>query len=220
MTPNIFQMCLLDMLTDEERDLLRSRANEVELNKNAAVFKSGDVAHYVYIVKSGRIKISTYGEDNKEVLKNLIHRGELVGESALFGEQTREDNASAMDSNVVVYRLPVADVREMMETMPGLSFKFTAQIAQKLRNAERRLEALTFQNSRTRIIEFLKDTASRQGKKVGFETLLRPFLTHQDIGNLTTTSRQTVSSVLNELKGSNKIYYDRHRLLIRDMSGL
>lgn len=211
---------LIELLSEEERDLLRSQAEEFQLSKNEVIFQTGQAANHVYIVKKGRVKISTIGSENKEVLKNLVHQGELLGEGALFEERSRRDTASAMDSNVVVCRFPAETIRSLMQNNPSLSFKVTRQIAQKLRSAERRLESLTFQNSRTRIIEFLKDTAQKQGKKVGYETLLRPFLTHQDIGNLTTTSRQTVSSVLNELKGSNKIYYDRHRLLIRDIAGL
>lgn len=211
---------LLEMLTEEERNLVVQHAHELTLKKNDQVYKQGATADRLFIVQKGRIKISTYGSDGKEVLKSLIHAGELFGEGAVFGETHRRDFASAMDDDVVVFEITAENARWIMKNYPEFSFKLTTQIAEKLRTAERRLEALTFKNSRTRIIEFLKDTAKKQGRKVGYETLLRPFLTHQDIGNLTTTSRQTVSSVLNELKGSNKIYYDRHRLLIRDMSVL
>lgn len=211
---------LLDMLSEPEMEMLEQNAQVIELGKNDAVYKIGEDSSSVFIIKQGRIKITTTSSENKEVLKSLIHEGELFGEGALFGVTLRRDSASAMDSKVIVYKIPSATARQLMQGNPTFSFKITAQVAQKLRNAEKRLESLTFQNSRTRIIEFLKDTARKQGKKIGYETLLRPFLTHQDIGNLTTTSRQTVSSVLNELKGSNKIYYDRHRLLIRDMSCL
>jgi len=217
---NVNYKSLLDMLTDSEKEMLELHATELRLSKNEIVFKANQDATSVYIIKQGRVKITTTGSDNKEVLKSLIHEGEMFGEGALFGVALRPDAASAMDPGVIVYRIPSATARQLMQSNPAFSFKVTAQIAQKLRQAEKRLESLTFQNSRTRIIEFLKDTARKQGKKVGYETLLRPFLTHQDIGNLTTTSRQTVSSVLNELKGSNKIYYDRHRLLIRDMTSL
>jgi CRP/FNR family cyclic AMP-dependent transcriptional regulator len=211
---------LLDMLSEDEQKLFQSQGREIEMSKNEILYREGNVSDRMFIVVQGRVKIGTYGDENKEVLKNLIHKGEIFGEGAVFGETRRRDFAAAMDDTVKVLELKAADVNQIMRTHPDVSFKITSQIAQKLHSAERRLEALTFKNSRTRIIEFLKDTARKQGRKVGYETLLRPFLTHQDIGNLTTTSRQTVSSVLNELKGSNMIYYDRHRLLIRDLSVL
>lgn len=207
-------------LTEAEQKVVEHHCAIVELEKHEEIYKEGASSDRIFFVKRGRVKIVTNGEDDKEVLKSLVLEGELLGESAIFGEKTRRDTAIAMDEGVTLLEMRAAVAKDLLKTHPELSFKLTAQIAQKLRSAERRLEALTFKNSRTRIIEFLKDTAHRQGRKIGFETLLHPFLTHQDIGNLTTTSRQTVSSVLNELKGSNKIYYDRHRLLIRDLSVL
>lgn len=217
---DLFLGNFLAMLTETERAMMEQHSTIVELDKHETVYKEGQASDRIYFVKRGRVKIVTNGEDEKEVLKSLIHEGELLGEGAVFGEKNRNDTAVAMDEGVTLIEMRAGAARDILRSNPEFSFKVTAQIAQKLRSAEKRLEALTFKNSRTRIIEFLKDTASRQGRKIGFETLLHPFLTHQDIGNLTTTSRQTVSSVLNELKGSNKIYYDRHRLLIRDLSVL
>lgn len=211
---------LIEALDPDNLRHLMAHAQEQLLDRNAAIYDRGCEADRVYIVKRGRVKLYTHGEDGKEVLKSLIHAGEIFGEGAMFGESCRRDFAAAMDEQTVVLEILASDAIKLLRDLPGFSFNVTQQIAEKLRSAEKRIEALTFQNSRERIIEFLKETARKQGRKVGYETLLRPFLTHQDIGSLTTTSRQTVSSVLNELKGSNKIYYDRQRLLIRDMAGL
>ena len=39
--------------------------------------------------------------------------------------------------------------------------------------------------------------------------IVRPFLTHQEIADLTATSRQTVNSILNELVTNKDIKYTR-----------
>jgi CRP/FNR family transcriptional regulator, cyclic AMP receptor protein len=85
---------------------------------------------------------------------------------------------------------------------------------------EQRLESLVFKDSRTRIIEFLKQLGEKKGQRVGYETLVRKFMTHQEIANLTATSRQTVTTVLNELRNKNVLTFNRRRLLIRDMGAL
>ncbi len=217
---DLFLFNFLDTLSEQELRLIEQNSSVIDFEKNEFIYKESQSSDRIFFVKRGRVKLVTNGEDEKEVMKSLIHEGEILGECAIFGSQNRKETAVAMDEGVTLLEMRASNAREILKNNPEFSFKVTAQIAQKLRSAEKRLESLTFKNSRTRIIEFLKDTARRQGRKVGFETLLHPFLTHQDIGNLTTTSRQTVSSVLNELKGSNKIYYDRHRLLIRDLSVL
>jgi CRP-like cAMP-binding protein len=69
-------------------------------------------------------------------------------------------------------------------------------------------------------VEFLRDWAYEKGKKVGFETMMKNYLTHKDIASLTGTSRQTVTTILNELKDKNIINFDRRRILVRDMEKL
>lgn len=59
-----------------------------------------------------------------------------------------------------------------------------------------------------------------KAKKVGYETLIQTKLTHKDIASLTGTSRQTVTTILNELKEANVINFDRKRILIRDLNKL
>ena len=85
---------------------------------------------------------------------------------------------------------------------------------------EQRLESLVFKDSRTRIIEFLHELGEKKGQRVGYEMLVRKFMTHQEIANLTATSRQTVTTVLNELRNRNLLTFNRKRLLIRDMEKL
>jgi len=45
-------------------------------------------------------------------------------------------------------------------------------------------------------------------------------MTHQEIANLTATSRQTVTTVLNDLRNKNILTFNRSRLLIRDLDRL
>lgn len=58
-----------------------------------------------------------------------------------------------------------------------------------------------------------------QGRKVGLETLVKHNM-HQDIADLTGTSRQMVTAVLNQLKRSNVLYFNRKKILFRDLQSL
>ena len=85
---------------------------------------------------------------------------------------------------------------------------------------ERKVESLVFKDARTRIVDFLREMAEERGQKVGFEMMIKNHFTHKDIASLTGTSRQTVTTILNELRENNIINFDRRKILIRDMEKL
>ena len=95
-----------------------------------------------------------------------------------------------------------------------LSLAVTKNIVEKLRNVERKLESLIFKDARERIIDFMREMATKYGKKNSVEVLVKHDLSHQDVADLTATSRQTVTTVLNDLKEKDLIYMERKRFLI------
>ncbi len=174
----------------------------------------------VYMVSNGRVKIGTYTSDGKEIVKAILGKGEIFGELALTGEGKREDFAVALDESTRVCPMSVNDLQGLMREDQELSFKILKIIGFRLKKMERKIESLVFKDARTRIVDFLKEMAEERGQKVGFEMMIKNHLTHKDIASLTGTSRQTVTTVLNELRDDNIINFDRRRILIRDMEKL
>lgn len=192
----------------------------LHFKKNQFVYLPDDKATYLYMVSDGRIKIGHYLTDGKEVVKSILTKGEIFGELALAGEIIRGDFAQAMDQDTCICPISIEDLKVQMGENSELSFKLLKLVGLRLMKLERKLELLVFKDARTRVIEFLKDAAAWKGKKVGFETLIPTKLTHSDIAALTGLSRQTVTTILNELKENNLINFDRRKILIRDLKTL
>jgi CRP/FNR family cyclic AMP-dependent transcriptional regulator len=192
----------------------------LNFKKDQFIYFPEEPASFIYMISSGRVRIGHYLDDGKEVVKSILSTGEIFGEMGLAGEEKRCDFAQAMDANTIVCPLSIEELKDLMYENRELSFKILKLIGFRLMKLERKLELLVFKDARTRIVEFLKDAASWKGKKVGFETLIPTKLTHKDIAALTGTSRQTVTTILNELKDQNLINFDRKRILIRDLEKL
>ena len=122
------------------------------------------------------------------------------------------------DTHVCI--MSVEDMKGMMREYNALTLFLMKVMGSRMLEMEQRLQSLVFKDSRTRIIEFLHELAEKKGQRVGYEMLVRKFLTHQEIANLTATSRQTVTTVLNELRNENIITFNRKRMLVRDMDKL
>jgi CRP-like cAMP-binding protein len=187
--------------------------------KDEFIYFSDDPSDTLYFLKEGKVKIANYSEEGREVIKTILQPGEVFGEFSLLDEERRADFAQALDQ-VKVCKMSKPNFQALMEKHGQFSIRVNKLIGLRLKKLERRLESLFFKDARSRVVEFIIDMAEEQGEKVGLETMIKNSLTHQDIANLTATSRQTVTSVLNDLRSRNLINFNRKQILVRDLKTL
>ena len=211
---------LYDLLCPHKVPSIGEKHSIHKYNKNDFIYFEEEASNHVYLIATGRIKIGSYKDDGKEIVKAILSAGEIFGELALAGEDRRSDFAQAIDNDTKVCPMNIQDMQELMANNKPLNLKIIKLIGIRIKKLERKIESLVFKDARTRIVEFLKEMATEKGQKVGFEVMFKNYLTHKDIASLTGTSRQTVTTVLNELKDKNLINFDRRRFLIRDMNEL
>ncbi len=183
------------------------------------IYLPDEYSDSVFFITEGRVKLSTYSDAGKEITKAILGKGEVFGELSLVGEEKRRDFAIAMEDVELCY-VRADNMKELLRDHSGLNLFLMKVMGSRVLNVEKRLESLVFKDSRTRIVEYLKELGTTKGQRFGYDTVVRKFLTHQEIANLTATSRQTVTTVLNELRNENIITFNRKRLLIRDMDKL
>ena len=211
---------LFNILCPHKVKAMGDKHQFIRYKRDDYIYFPQDKADYIYMVAEGRVKIGHYLEDGKEVISSILTTGEIFGELALAGEETRIQFAQVMDENTSICPLSIDELKQLMYDNRELSFKILKLMGLRLMKLERKLDSLVFKDARTRVVDFLKDAASWKGKKVGFETMIPTRLTHKDIAALTGTSRQTVTTILNELKDKNLINFDRRKILIRDLTQL
>jgi CRP-like cAMP-binding protein len=210
---------LYDMLCPHKVKSLAEKHSFHYYKKDQFIYFPDEVANYIYMIAEGRVRIGHNLDEGKEVITAILTAGEIFGELALAGEEKRRHWAQAMEQTIVC-PLGIQELKELMADDKDLSFKLLKLVGLRLMKLERKLELLVFKDARSRIIEFLKDSAAWKGKKVGYETMIATKLTHKDIAALTGTSRQTVTTILNEMKEKNLINFDRRKILIRDLENL
>ncbi|MBK9489827.1 MAG: Crp/Fnr family transcriptional regulator [Haliscomenobacter sp.] len=214
------QIPFLEQLPYADLHELALLCQSEQIQRNSAIYSKGDISNHLFVLLRGSVKVCSFSEDGREIIKEMLSPIALFGDLGLVGEKERQENAFSMQDEVQLLRIPIDAFRKLIRRHPNLSMDIVDWLGTRLRRAEARLEALMFKDARERIIDFLKDSAENQGKKIGFELLIKHSMTQQDIANYTGTSRQTVTSVLNELRKSNLIYFNRRSILIRDLERL
>lgn len=203
-------------LGDAER---MARHTQRTFAKGEQFFVPDDLSDRIFFITEGRVKISSMNDEGKEITKVILGKGEVFGELALVGEQRRRDWATALEKTVACV-VSLEEMRALMRERSELNLFFMKIFGARQLEMERRLESLVFRDSRSRIVEFLVELARNKGERVGYEWVIRKPVTHQEIANLTATSRQTVTTTLNDLRYKKLLTFNRSRLLVRDLEGL
>lgn len=205
---------LFEGLSQNKMMELDKKLHMNSVNKNEIIYFADEPSTSIFFLKEGQIKLTRVSEEGKEAITAILKPGEIFGELAITGETSREDTAIALD-NAVICTISKNSFENLLIENPKLNLKITKLIGLKLQRVERDFESLMFKDSRTRIIEFIKRHTNEYGKKIGNEIFIKTPLTHQDIANLTATSRQTVTTVMNELKEKNVIEFSRNKIIVR-----
>lgn len=210
---------LFAVLTSEERMILQRAATIMAFAKHQVLYKPGQPANKVYFLLKGVVKVAVHAE-KKDIIKYVVRPGNLFGESCLTGEAQRRDFAYAMDDSVEVLEFEANVLLTLMKNNFAFAQSLLHFLGERLRYTETQLEKVVLKDSKSRILEYLHQMGVEQGRQVGFETLVKHNMTHQDIADLTGTSRQMVTAVLNQLKRSNVLYFNRKKILFRDLNAL
>lgn len=208
-------------LTEAQRELIASSSEQRVAAKSSLIFSPDNTCTFVGLLLKGMIKTGSFFPDNREMIRSLLHPGTVFGETGLLGQSTRGYFAMSMNSEVSYLAIPLEVCLHIMEE----NFEFMLDIAhfagERLRRAERQLESIVSKDVRTRVIEFLKDNvAASDTDPDGIDTLLKHGLTQQDIANIVGASRQTVAIILNDLRKSHLIEFDRESIRIHSVANL
>lgn len=184
--------------------------------KKDYIYFEEDSSNKIYLIEKGKVKIGYYNEDGEEVVKAILTKGELFGETAILGESKREEFAQSIDNNTSICPVGVNTMHDLMRDNQTFSLKIYKVIGFKFKKLERRLQLLLFKDSKTRLLEFLDELCSDYGydcEKTGDKIIQHPY-TQKDIASLIGTSRPTLNILLNELRENKIIQFNRKEIII------
>ncbi len=210
---------LADIFCDDKLDSSGEGVVNKKYEKGAIIYQPDQFADSIFLIRSGKVKIGSQGDSGKEIVKAILGPGEVFGERSIIGDHMYNDSAIAVDDSDISI-LSSSRLKSMMKEHNGLSLFFMKLMGSRVLEMEQRLESLIFKDSRTRIVEYLLNLIDKKGQRIGYEWVVRNFITHQEIANLTATSRQSVTTLLNDLRNEGVLTFDRKRLLIRDLDKL
>jgi CRP/FNR family cyclic AMP-dependent transcriptional regulator len=213
---------ILDSLTDDQKEKVMSMSCRTNWAKNSIIYDYGDSTDKLYFLKKGSIKVSKFSEEGKEMIIGVCKKGDVFGLDSVFSDDTNRNEVVQATENVLTCALDITDVRALLNSNLEFNKAVLKLIGDRSVVIRNRLEAMFFKTSPERIKGFIKDYALEYGTKLVYSNEIEvkvPF-THEDIAKLTGTTRQTTTTVFNQLQKEEVIVYDRNRILVKDISRL
>jgi CRP/FNR family cyclic AMP-dependent transcriptional regulator len=166
----------------------------------------------LYLLIQGKVKIAEFNDSSSELIKDIITAPDIFGDLSLEGHPSMDEYAEALTANTVVCVFNVPDFRKLLQENPMMAITYANMVNKKLQRLENRHADLVFRDTKARLIRFIKNWAQTDGNKMGDKIILNNYLTHTDIANVIATSRQSVNVLLNELRDSGLLFYNRKKI--------
>lgn len=182
-------------------------------------FSSSDVPR-IFLLKKGTIKIVAVDEDGNETIKDIIQKGDLFGELTLETDDQTNEYAKVLSDDVAICSFLMADFEDLLLKNPSLALSYTKFVGLKMKRIKNSYSNLISKDAKTRLFQFLKDWAEKEGKRVGNNVVIENYLTQNDIAQIICTSRQTATQLLNEMETKGTLSYNRKEIIIPDISKL
>ncbi|MBI1804869.1 MAG: Crp/Fnr family transcriptional regulator [Ignavibacteriae bacterium] len=210
---------IFDGMDDSQMKMVEKMTTMSQMGKHHPIYFPEQSSNNIYFLKEGHVKLSRLHEDGREMILDILGPGELFGELSVVEQGGRKEIAETLD-DALVCSMSKEDFENMVMNNPLLNLQLTKWMGLRLRRFEEKMSDLAFKDVTKRIISFLVRYADDFGKIRGGTVHISSFLSHQEIAYLTAASRQTVTTVLNELKSKELIDFTRKSLTIHNFKEL
>ncbi len=128
-----------EALSDDKLKGLLDAAQSVVFAGRKQIFAQGDDSDCLYIILSGRVKISSYSDAGKETVLAFMGENEVLGEMGVFDGGARSASATALQETRML-RLYRRDVLDFLERNHGVALQIISALCLRLRHTNFLLE--------------------------------------------------------------------------------
>jgi CRP/FNR family transcriptional regulator len=182
------------------------------------VFREGDPGDTCFVVRNGAVKI-TREHGGRTIALAELRSGDMFGELAMFGGETRSATAQALEDTSAVALL-AGDIRRLLTSNPDMAVKMLEAMANRVRATNERLANQSFQTVAGRVAGVLiKLVYARQAEGAG-DTDVLVETTQADIAQLAGASRESASRFLATLERQGVVTTQRGKVIVHDPGSL
>ena len=209
---------LLDGLAPEKLDAIARLCVWRNYEAGKRIISRNAADRDVYLLVSGKVRITTYSQAGRQVTFRDIAAGEIFGEVAALDDKPRTADVIALGAALIA-TMPPAAFRRLLADEPGVAQRMLKRLAGMVRTVSERVIDLSTLGVQNRIHAELL----RLAREAGIErnaARIGPGPKHADIASQVSTYREQVTRELSALARAGILGKDRGALVVRDVKRL
>ena len=193
--------------------------NSSKYRKGDYIFQAGASGDNIYLLNTGRIKLYRLSSSGKEITQWFCFPGEIFGLAELSSTKQRRIYAQCCEGCEVT-TIPLTHFKSLLADSPEIAFQIVMQLSLRLKIVGDTLLNFATDDSRSRMIKLLIRLNMRFGKQYNSGSLIDIKLTHKEIADMIGSCRQTVTTLLGDLKRDGYLEFINHRIHIYSIQAL
>lgn len=193
-------------LTYEEMMEVARITNEKVFEKGEMIYMAGDKGDKLYVIHTGRVKITRFTDSGKEQVIRVLGQGEFMGELSLFSPMPLTDNGEAL-TKTIACMIDGEKLKELMKKYPTIAFKVMEELSKRLDTAENLIENISLHGVGKRLAEALVSMSNEKGE-------ISLNMSKRDLASYIGMSQETLSRKLTSFQDMGIIKLIGHRRII------
>lgn len=218
--PQLLRRCPpFSELSGTDLEGLASRAHMQWFDRGDTVSRQGDPVGAIHAIVDGCVKLSRVTASGRVMVTDFLGPGEMIGERGLLGESEHFDDVVAVEDTLVA-SLPAGVATRFLESHSDALLALSRHLSERLRHQERKVVGLSTMRVHQRLAEGLLHLGRTLGVRRNGDIVVKARFTQAELADWIGTTRETASTVLNELKRAGIIDIVSRRIHLKDPDGL
>jgi len=207
--------------------LSQGEYKELSVSDNFKEAKQGEFIYFeafqhnqIYFIKTGHIRLGYLDDNGNRITKDILGPGDFFGQITLEKTNLNGEFAQAFKANVSLCSFTIDHFNKLLNSRPDIAVKYSKLIGLRMKRFENRMINILHKDVKERLIAFLRQLlldATKPRITSENQVFIPNYLTHEEIAHLIGTSRQTVTTLFNDLEEAGICIYSRKEIAFNNV---
>ncbi|MFQ6096349.1 MAG: Crp/Fnr family transcriptional regulator [Armatimonadota bacterium] len=209
---------IFESLSPAELADISEHSTLVRMKKRQTVYSPESADEAAYLLLDGKVKLFHMSDEGREIIVEILQAGDVFGEVQPM-DAPPETWAETLDACRIAL-LPQDYFSDLLRAHPEVALRLVEEMSLRLQHRASQIEDLALRSVSARVANTLLKLGEAHGtmSRNGITIDLR--LTHQDIANMVAASRETVTTVLVDMREHGVIEIERKYVRIANPAHL